>query len=199
MVGHNLKCLIILLFAALTVKCETCVTYDFGANFESTFNNGTSVCNGMATWTLGDYSSFDIESLHPETEMFIKPDEILSCVSSYSFEMMSNGTLEAYVYMESTSPGDQIVVLANEISTSGRNVVTGTAMLTPLSATYFNGWHVLRINLFGTGIFNGYVSIFNNSCCFSVSINDISFGLLRYYIRLKHYRRYLCSIETKYT
>lgn len=152
------KCLFVLLLAISAIKCENCVTYDFGSNFYDSFNNGNSLCEGMASWKLGNYSSLGVNRPNEETDLFISPDENLSCVSSYGFEMRSTGIVEVYVYMESTSQRDQIVVLANEVSSSGNNVVTGTAMLTPLSTNYFNGWHVLRINLFGTGIFSGYVS-----------------------------------------
>lgn len=153
-----IKCLLILLVAIAAIKCENCVTYDFGSNFDDSFNNGNSLCTGMATWQVGSYSTLNVPSPNNETDMFITPDGTLSCVSSYGFEMRSGGIVEVYVYMESTSQRDQIVVLANEVSNSGNNVVTGTAMLTPLSNNYFNGWHVLRINLYGTGIFSGFVS-----------------------------------------
>ncbi|KAJ8714681.1 hypothetical protein PYW07_002906 [Mythimna separata] len=153
-----IKCLFVLLLAVSAIKCENCVTYDFETNFDDSFNHGNSLCEGMASWQLGNYSSIGLHSPNKETDLFITPDENLSCVSSYGFEMKSTGVVEVYVYMESTSQRDQIVVLANEVSSSGNNVVTGTTMLTPLSTNYFNGWHVLRINLFGTGIFSGYVT-----------------------------------------
>nr|XP_021181869.2 uncharacterized protein LOC110370405 [Helicoverpa armigera] len=152
------KLIFSLLLAISAIKCENCVTYDFGSNFYDSFNNGNTLCAGMATWRLGNYSSLELQSPHHDTDLFITPDENLSCVSSYGFEMKSSGILEVYVYMESTSTRDQIVVLANEVAKSGNNVVTGTSILTPLKKDYFDGWHVLRIDLFGTGIFSGYVS-----------------------------------------
>ena len=155
-----IKCLFVLLLAVSAIKCENCVTYDFGSNFYDSFNNGNPLCSGMATWSMGNYSIGNIQSPNDKTDLFITPAETLSCVSSYGFEMRSTGIVEVYVYMESTSQQDQIIVLANEVSSSGNNVVTGTAVLTPLNTNYFNGWHVLRINLFGTGIFSGYVSFF---------------------------------------
>lgn len=153
-----IKCLFVLLLAVSAIKCENCVKYDFESNFDNSFNNGNPVCAGMAAWSMGNYSTINIQSPNEETDLFITPDDSLSCVSSYVFEMRSTGFVEVYVYMESTSQQDQIIVLANEVSSSGNTVVTGTAILTPLNTNYFNGWHVLRIDLFGTEIFNGYVS-----------------------------------------
>lgn len=153
-----IKYSVALLFIISAVVCENCVTYDFGTNFQNTFNHGTSICNGMASWELRNYSESNVESPHSDSDSFISPGENLSCVSSYTFEMRSTGVLEVHVYMESVSQRDQIVVLTNEINDDGVDAVTGSFMLTPLNVNYVDGWHVLRINLIGSGNFNGYVS-----------------------------------------
>ncbi|XP_075979722.1 uncharacterized protein LOC142978951 [Anticarsia gemmatalis] len=157
MVGLK-KCSALLLLVISTVTGENCVTYDFGEDFYNTFNNGKSICGGMESWSLGNYSDVNVVSPHEFSSSFISPGDSLSCVSSYSFEMRSTGVLEVHVYMDSVSQRDQIVVLAKESRLGNNDAVTGTAMLTPLSGDYVNGWHVLRIDLFGTGIFNGYVT-----------------------------------------
>ncbi|CAH0588162.1 unnamed protein product [Chrysodeixis includens] len=153
-----IKCSFVLLFAISAVLCENCVTYDFGGNFYSSFNHGNSMCEGMASWSLGNYSSIHVPSPHQDTDQFITPSDVLSCMTSYSFEMKSSGTLEVNVYMESTTQRDQVVVLVNEFSTSSKNVVTGTAIVTPLSNNYVNGWQIVKIKLFGTEVFNGYIT-----------------------------------------
>ncbi|CAH0687692.1 unnamed protein product [Spodoptera exigua] len=152
------KIIFISLLAISLTKCDNCVTNDFGLNFYDSFTNGNPVCAGMATWSLGNYSVAGVESPHQETDLFITPDENLSCISSYDFEMTAGGILEIYVYMDSKSQRDQIVALANEVSSTGKTIVTGTEILTPLNPDYFNGWHVLRLHLISNGIFSGYVS-----------------------------------------
>lgn len=157
-----IKCCFVLLFAISAVLCENCVTYDFGGNFHRTFNNGNPMCEGMASWSVGNYSSIHVPSPHQDSDQFITPSNVLSCMSSYGFEMQASGTLEVNVYMESTTQQDQLVVLVNEFSTSSKNVVTGTAILTPLSNNYVNGWQSVKIKLYGTDVFSGYVSYFYN-------------------------------------
>lgn len=152
------KIIFILLLAISATKCDNCVTNDFGLNFYNSFTNDNPVCAGMATWSLGNYSVAGINSPNAETDSFITPDENLSCISSYDFEMTAGGILEIYVYMDSKSQRDQIVALANEVSNTGKTIVTGSEILTPLNPAYFNGWHVLRLRLSSNGVFSGYVS-----------------------------------------
>lgn len=153
-----IKCIVVFLFVISTVYCENCVTYDFGKNFNNTFNHDNDICNGFASWDLGKYSESNVASPHPYSDLFISPGAVLSCVSSYTFEMRSTGVLEVNIYMESVSKEDQIVILANEIRSADNNAVTGSFMLTPLNVNYVDGWHVLKIDLFGTGVFDGYVT-----------------------------------------
>lgn len=139
---------------------EECITYDFETNFDELFGNHRGLCTGFTKWKLDNYTTLDIDTPSSESHQFISPQSQISCVSSFTFEAIENGVVEVNVYMESGSQSDQIAVLVNEIANEKNDVVTGSAVLTPLHEDYVDGWHILRIVLSGDATYNAYVSYY---------------------------------------
>lgn len=137
---------------------DHCITYNFEENFEVKFTHDNYLCDGMLSWHLENYTSHDIESPNPDSEFFIAPREVLSCIASDNFVMSPNGKIEANVYMSSVTELDNIIVLAQRKRENNLDAVVGTNMYYPGNENFREGWNVLSFVVRDLTPFEGYVS-----------------------------------------
>lgn len=149
----------ILTFSMLFIygMCNGCVRYTFENDFGLLFTNEIGICGGMPFWQIGTYSSIPIERPHEDSYSFISPMPSLSCVSSFSFSMLAGGTVEVNIYMDGVSPNDQITLVVQQNATGA---VAASTIYSALDPYFIRGWHILTVNLTGSGNFYGYVSNF---------------------------------------
>lgn len=138
---------------------DSCVTYNFEANYDALFDNDLGVCqNTMSTWKLSSYSIAGDESPLSLSTKFISPDETLSCISSFFFPLSATGKFEVYVYLDSVVQTDQLTIFVNQVVSTGNDAVMGILTLAPTTTTYVRGWNTLSTTLMGSGSATGYVS-----------------------------------------
>lgn len=138
---------------------KDCLSYNFESRYDELFKSERGFCTSFSKWNLGSYSSLPIGPPSAFSQQFISPKPDISCVSSVAFDAVTDGIVEVNVYMKSAAESDQITVLVNKIEDENHDVVTGSTLLTPLHDDYVDGWHTLKITLFGHGSYKGYVSM----------------------------------------
>lgn len=138
---------------------EECVKYEIEDDFDISFTNDVSICEGTTTWIVGYYEDTNITGHHEESTTFISPQETRSCTSSLTFSMTAGAIVEVNMYMEAMDDTDQITVLVNQVVSGGTDSVVGTGGNSPLLTTFQPGWYAMRLTLGGAGTYDGYVSI----------------------------------------
>lgn len=147
-----------LLIAGSYGEVKKCSTYNFENNFEFFENKGT-FCEPFPSWSIGYYSSVDIEKWNDESVSFAYPRSQLSCTASFPFAM-SGGVFEANVFVNSSSVDDHLTAVLMLRNPGGQDAALNTQILHKQSDNV-DGWYTLRLNVHNTiGEFNGYVSSF---------------------------------------
>ncbi|CAK1542069.1 unnamed protein product [Leptosia nina] len=158
------RCLLVLLLSH-SVFCDDCHTYDFEKDFEITFHQNQSMCEGRVMWQIGDYSDFNITSPHELSTQFAYPGKSLSCVSSISYPMEGNGVFEVTGYLEPEG-GVELLVLVNEIVPNGPDAAVGNIWFTA------KGWDTRNVTLTGRGKYQGYITMLGMAASDSMVLVD---------------------------
>nr|XP_026493304.1 uncharacterized protein LOC113398664 [Vanessa tameamea] len=167
----HIYCVFVLIFS-YSVICDDCVTFDFEKDFNSTFSNELGVCVTRLMWNVGYYENLKIDGPDPSSMTYIYPNDILSCASSFTFSMTANGIIEVNLFMEPTSPSDQVTILANQIVVGGNDAVVGNVLIIATDQDFVSGWRTARMTLSGFGTYNGYISILGMAVKESIVLVD---------------------------
>lgn len=115
----------------------------------------------MPHWIVSKYSDLDLTDLQNErSTLFITPEQVFSCASSFYFSMTGSSTIEVSIFMQSEDPFDQIFVVAYQRDITYDRFL-GEALNSASAPNFVRGWHTLKITLplIGTDIGEGYVNI----------------------------------------
>ncbi|CAB3260585.1 unnamed protein product [Arctia plantaginis] len=147
----------------ILVSCvygEGCVRYTFEEGFYELFDDDSELCENSVPWLLELYKHTHLTSPHVLSTKYINPQEVTSCVSSFTFPMNFGGIIEVNAFVQMTDNADALYVAASKVVTNDSVQSAGSIAITPHQPDFKPGWHALRFTLSGIDeeTFNGYVS-----------------------------------------
>lgn len=155
------RCLVLLVCLYSANGQDVCVNYTFEDGFYNLFNDyaGLACLAVRQFWDERRYEDIGLDPPNLLSTTYISPMPILSCVSSFEFNLSAQGVIEFTVYMSGSSSIDQLTVLASQIILSGNDNTVGNMVLQPSSPNFVTGWSTHRMTLIGSGTFRGYVRL----------------------------------------
>ncbi|CAH2207553.1 jg446, partial [Pararge aegeria aegeria] len=149
-----------------------CLTENFENGFGDFRNTSIQFCRSQLMWTIGRYSTLNIQSPHPRSTSFATVQPTWTCMTTFNFMITRGATLEVTGYLLSRNDTDVVWVEVRQYVVGGSDVQVGLGGFTPTQSSLVPSWRTLRIVIPGTGRFEGYIKLWGRASARSVLLID---------------------------